>query len=311
MIPFQRLDELPLGLHTADVISVLDPFLRKNPSPHERRKFLRHLHFRTLRRAIDRTLGLKGGKRDKATVLTEYEKAWTNGYVRYDVTAGCVRPDPWDYRGQPMLADRAGIARLRSIILGRVIETIEPRSVFEVGCGNGINLLLLANAFPDVEFTGLELTETGHGSAVELQKAETLPPNLIAYSILPQRDPLGFKRIKFIRGDATRMPMLDRSFDFVFTILALEQMERVRHAALSEIARVAKNHILNLEPFAEANSRGWKRLNIYARNYFRGSIRDLPQYGLEPQWATDDFPQEAILGTAMVLSTKTYDGRLE
>lgn len=304
MIPFQKLDDLPLGLRSADAMAVLEPFIRRNATPEERRKFFRHLQYRTLRRAIDRTLGLEGGKRDKAVILAEYEEAWTKGYLRYDVSAGCVRPDPWDYRGQPMLADRAGIARFRSVILGRVIETLKPRNVLEVGCGNGINLLLLAGAFPDVEFTGLELTEAGHRGAVELQKAAALPPNLTAYAPLPQRDPTAFRHINFVRGDATRMPFADRSFELVFTVLSVEQMERVREAALSDIARVAKDNVLNLEPFAEANGHGWKRLNVYARNYFRGRIADLPRYGLEPQWATDDFPQEAILGTALVLSAK-------
>jgi tRNA G46 methylase TrmB len=39
----------------------------------------------------------------------------------------------------------------------RVIGHVRPRSVLEVGCGNGINLILLAGNFPDTEFARVEL----------------------------------------------------------------------------------------------------------------------------------------------------------
>jgi hypothetical protein len=81
-------------------------------------------------------------------------------------------------------------------------------------------------------------------------------------------------------------------------------MERVRHKALSDIARVAKGHVLNLEPFSEANCTWWRRMHVWVRDYFKGSISDLPRYGLEPLWATMDFPQEVQLGAALVLSRK-------
>ena len=49
---------------------------------------------------------------------------------------------------------------------------------------------------------------------------------------------------------------------------------------------------------------GVRRLYALSRNYFRGSIQDLGQYGLEPLWATNDFPQEAFLGSPLVLARK-------
>jgi SAM-dependent methyltransferase len=177
--------------------------------------------------------------------------------------------------------------------------------VLEVGCGNGINLLLLAGSFPEIEFAGIELTDTGHRAARELQSAGVLPRHISDYAPLPQMDGSAFQRIEFLQGDATGMPFADGAFDLVFTILSVEQMERVRDAALREIARVSSRFVLNLEPFANANRSGWKRLNVYGRDYFRGRIADLPRYGLNPLWATMDYPQEIILGTALVLSRKT------
>jgi hypothetical protein len=101
------------------------------------------------------------------------------------------------------------------------------------------------------------------------------------------------------------MPFEDGSFDLVMTVLAVEQMESIRSAALREIARVTRGHVLMLEPFRDANARGLKRLYVRSRGYFQGSIEELRGFGLTPVWATDDYPQEAFLGTAFVLAART------
>ena len=71
-----------------------------------------------------------------------------------------------------------------------------------------------------------------------------------------------------------------------------------------DIARVTRGHVLMLEPFRDANLKGVRRLYALSRNYFRGSIHGLERFGLEPVWATDDFPQEAFLGSPLVLAQK-------
>jgi hypothetical protein len=73
---------------------------------------------------------------------------------------------------------------------------------------------------------------------------------------------------------------------------------------LSEIARVVKSHVLNLEPFRDVNQAFWRRWNVASRDYFKGSIAEMPEYGLQPVWVTQDFPQEVFLGSALVLSKK-------
>jgi ubiquinone/menaquinone biosynthesis C-methylase UbiE len=185
-----------------------------------------------------------------------------------------------------------------------VLAELKPRTVLEVGCGNGINLLSLAGAFPDVRFTGLDLTAEGIAAARKLQEGEALPPALAEYIPLPKTAPAAFKRIDFLQGSAAELPFADGQFDLVFTVLAIEQMERIRDQALREIARVSGGHVLMLEPLRDANMRGFRRLYTVSRNYLRGSIADLPRYGLEPLWATDDFPQEVFLGSPLVLSRK-------
>ena len=176
--------------------------------------------------------------------------------------------------------------------------------MLEVGCGNGINLLSLAGNFPDVELTGIDLTPAGIEAAKAIQAEAGLPPHLAEYIPLESADPGAFKRIRFMNGSAAELPFADGEFDLVYTVLAVEQMERIRDQALAEIARVSRSHVLMLEPFRDANRKGMRRLYALSRNYFRGSIQGLKQFGLEPVWATDDFPQEAFLGSPLVLARK-------
>ena len=203
-----------------------------------------------------------------------------------------------------MFASDVGGTRFRQLLLIRIIERVRPRSVLEVGCGNGINLILLAGRFPAIRFAGVELTEAGHRAARALQEQGVLPAGMADYAPLPLADPTAFRRIDFRQGNATRLPFEDGAFDLVITVLALEQMERVRAQALAEIARVTARHSLMIEPFRDVNQAFWPRLNVLRRDYFRGRIDDLARYGLVPVLALGDFPQEAFLKTCAVLAEK-------
>jgi ubiquinone/menaquinone biosynthesis C-methylase UbiE len=124
------------------------------------------------------------------------------------------------------------------------------------------------------------------------------------YAPLRLVDPTAFRRIRFLQGNAICLPFGDRSIDLVFTVLAVEQMERVRHRALQEIARVARRHVLMIEPFRDVNDSGWPRRNVIRRNYFRGRIANLSGYGFQPLLAIRDFPQEVFLKVCAVLAER-------
>lgn len=244
-------------------------------------------------------------RRGEATVVSEYSDAWRAiDYEVYGIGAAQRKYTPWEWRGRRMFASDVGATRFRQLFLIRFIERLRPRQVLEVGCGNGINLLLLAGRFPDIAFAGVELTEAGHRAARELQKQCELPPALRDYAPLPIADSMAFRRIQFLQGSATRLPFEDGAFDLVITVLALEQMERVRAQALGEIARAAGRHTLMIEPFHDINSGLWPRLNVLRRDYFRARIAELGRYGLDPVLACNDYPQEAFLKTCAVLAEK-------
>lgn len=301
--PLTPLEQLPLTIDHGAIESAYLPFLLEGPegdrawkSDYARRRR------RALLRMIKRILGLK--RRGKQAIQAEYQQAWGAGHGKYDIAAGPRKPAAWRWRGRKLALDGMAAARLRAPLLAAVIERLEPKKVLEVGCGNGINLFSLAGDFPDVEFTGIDLTPAGIEAAKAVQAQDKMPPALAEYIPLPNPDPTAFKRIRFVQGSAAQLPFADGEFDLVYTVLAVEQMERIRDAALAEIARVSRGHVLMLEPFKDANRKGLRRLYAVSRNYFRGSIQDLARFGLEPIWATDDFPQEAFLGSPLVLSRK-------
>jgi SAM-dependent methyltransferase len=264
-----------------------------------RRKLLRH--------AVERLLGVRrrsAGKRGADTVRAEYAAAWRRiDYAMYALGRPLELVSPWEYRGRRWLAADAGATRVRQLLLLRVVERLRPRRVLEVGCGNGINLVLLASRHPELELAGVDLTPEGIAAARALQ-ALSLPEGMAAYAPQGIADPEAFRRIAFREGDAGALPFADGSFDLVFTMLALEQMEALRERALAGVARVAAGQVLMIEPFADVNRTFWRRLNVFRRDYFRGTIAGLDGHGLVPEIVTADFPQEVHLGACLVLARK-------
>lgn len=257
-----------------------------------------------LRNALYRWIGGKG--RDKDMVLAEYDPAWrATDYGIYDPACRPANRTPWAWRGRTVFASDVGGTRFRQLLLCRVIERWKPKSVLEVGYGNGINLILLAGQFPGISFAGVELTSGGCEKAKSFQALPRLPESTKAFAPLQTRDPEAFKRIDFVQGDASSLPFASSSFDLVYSVMAVEQMEQIRAKALSEIARVANKGVAMIEPFQDVNDSIWSRLYVYRRNYFRGSVKDLRTYGLTPEFSTDDFPQKAILKACLVVAKKS------
>jgi len=297
----QPLPNLPISADPAAIDAAMRPFLVSEGEELRWRSEVARRQVSTLARMLTG----REAKRDRSAIEREYKDAWGAGYRRYRLGRTDLKPKPWHWRGRRLLLDPAAATRLRTVLFAAVIDELKPKRVLEVGSGNGINLLSLAGAFPNVEFTGLELTPEGVEQARRAQRDEEIAEIVRAYSPLETRDPLAIERIRFIRGDASAMPFEDGGFDLVMTVLAVEQMESIRAAALREIARVARGHVLMLEPFRDMNASGFRRLYVKSRGYFQGSIDELRSFGLTPVWATADFPQEAFLGTALVLAEKS------
>jgi ubiquinone/menaquinone biosynthesis C-methylase UbiE len=203
-----------------------------------------------------------------------------------------------------MFATSAAGARARLLVLFRTVAWLRPGTVLEVGCGNGLNLVALACRFPGMRCTGVELTAGGLRVARSMQREASVPRVLRRFAPEPLVDPTAHRTVDLSRGNAAALPFADASFDLVYSSLALEQMEPVRHRALAEMARVSARHTLMLEPFRDCNDSGLRRAYLLARHHFRGRIGDLAAHGLEPILITDDLPGEIWLQPCLVVCRK-------
>jgi len=298
--PRRALDELPIAVDPSAIETAMRPFLSGPVDDESWNK----RHAKMWRRAVDRAAADRETKRDRRLVEQEYAVWARMGFDRYRTDRQELQSAPWAWRGRRLFLDGAAAARLRAVIFAGVLKQLKPRSVLEVGSGNGMNLLTLAGAFPEMEFVGLELTQEGVNEAQRAQRDAKTVEIIREYSPVEVTDDSAIRRISFVQGDASALPFKDGSFDLVLTVLAVEQMESIRSAALCEIARVSRRHVMMLEPFRDENQHGLKALYAHSRGYFRGSISELRDFGLEPLWATADFPQETFLGTALVLSER-------
>jgi len=301
------LAETPIAAATRDLWPLFEPFTDPGQQVSAWSKEARRRRFRLLRRFFKPAkLKEEAVARSLETVQAEYERSWdrTRDYP-YSLDDYPKDFTPWFAAGRRVMASDIGATRFRQALFIAVIEQLRPRRVLEIGCGNGINLLLLAGRFPEITFCGLELTAAGVGAARRFQTVhDRLPSALEAYAPRKLADPTAFRNVAFVRGNAAALPFADATFDLVYTSLALEQMEVVRRSALAELARVTARHSFNIEPFADVNSGLWSRLYVAQRGYFRGRIDDLRTFGLKPLWATDDYPQELFLKSCAVLAEK-------
>jgi len=299
-IPLLPLSEIPLGITREEIERLFAPFARIDDAEWRRRAAKRG--GKIWKQYLRRRFGLSQ-RRLQAAVAAEYGAEWRSiDYRSYSLDRAPEPKSLWQWGSKHYLASNRGGTRVRQLFLIRAIELLKPRRVLEVGCGNGINLLLLAGRFPKAAFTGIDLTLEGIAAAKALQQQALLPDYLQAFAPLSLVDPAAFRRIDFQTGDASALAFADKSFDLIFTCLSLEQMERIRPRVFTEIARVTDGHAFMIEPFRDANLTGMSRRYIVARDYLRARIADLPGYGLQPQWGTADMPQEAFLKATAVLA---------
>ena len=312
---FTSIDAAGLGLDRARLLAAMEPFVARHLTPVDPlwTAEIARKHAKTRRRLRRRRwlgwLG-RGKQRDQTRIREEYDGSWARKRLApYEMDPRPSAGAAWQYGDDVMFATSAAGSRARLLVLMRTVALLEPASVLEVGCGNGLNLLSLACRFPEIRFAGVELTPGGFAVARAVQEEAELPEVLRRFAPEPLVDPTAHRRVEFHLGSAAALPFADGAFDLVYSSLALEQMEEVRPQALGEMARVAARHTAMLEPFWDCNDSGLRRDYLLARDHFRGRIDELPRHGLEPMLVTDDLPGEIWLQPCLVVSRKRPNGR--
>jgi SAM-dependent methyltransferase len=265
----------------------------------------RHWRVKVLKRRLK---GLLSGNLSSALryrtadhVKKTYGRTWSGeSWPSPDQPLGAGKPTMAEWRDEGLILKKGGLNQMQLERMMALIATTRPRTVLEVGAGSGQNLLSLCAVFPEIAFTGIELTEEGVARAHSVQSHEQLPDVIKQFSPFPIVDGTAHLKIDFQQGDATALPFADGSFDLVYSRLALEQMERVRRKAVSEMVRVSAGHVLMVEPFADFNDDERRSLAHRAKNFFSMRLDDLPAAGLEPLFVFADWPQKISEGVCLV-----------
>lgn len=305
--PFRRgwgLSNLDLAITDEEIAATLKPFVVEQFAPNDPTWMMlakRNARLQRRRRLTRCLLGwLPPMRRRQASIQIAYSLQWAERRLELELSGkGPTVPCLW--RGAGMRARAIATTRVHLLYLMRVIARLRPANVLEVGCGDGLNLFVLAARFPDVRFTGVELTLGGVAASNELRAEAELPKAVWTFAPEPLVDPKPFDRIRVVRGNAAVLPFANRSFDLVFTRLALEQMEEIRISALTEIERVARAYTAMVEPFREWNDTGPERDYIVANDYFAGRIAELPRFGLTPVSVVADMPSKLTFRVGLVV----------
>ena len=133
------------------------------------------------------------------------------------------------------------VRRLLDRFLVRVdaaATSLEPTSVLDVGCGEGVVTERLAQRLAPTEVVGVDADEAGLKEEWQTRSA----PNL-----------------SFATGSAYDLPFEDGRFDLVCAVEVLEHLERPRDA-LAEMSRVAGRALLLSVP----NEPGWRISHMLA-----------------------------------------------
>jgi len=301
--------DIQLEYHTIE--SLISPWIIREYDPASlawRRIWLREYARSSLRQFKKKTMPATGfGKHSFRTVnfvTNHYNRIWNRkSWPTHDGVAKRRdwTPVVWDDRA--FVVWKGGITPMHLEIIARALEHLQPNTVLEVGTGLGTNLLSLSTRFPDIRFTGVELSEAGFHHARSVQDLDALPDSLANFFPRVQVDKTAFKRVEFTQGNAAKLNFSDNCFDLVFTKVALEQMESIRSQVLAEIARVGIKNTIMVEPFADFNQEPLPRLTNRAKEHFSLVVGELEQFNIKPMTVFNNWPRKANQGVGFVLSS--------
>ncbi len=240
--------------------------------------------------------------RSQEKVKSSYEDSWDGTSAIDQVSAENL--DLCEWREEGAVTRAPATPAVHHLLLARALEALRPKTVLDVGSGNGMHSFLLASLFPDVAFHGAELTRAGIAEAEKIQALPSLPKEIEEFASGPVADPRAFQRIEFHQASAADLPFDDGAFDVAYTSLALEQMEEIRDVALASVARVARRYAVMVEPFRDFNTEGIRHDYVRSRDIFSARIEDLPAFGLHPVHVLSDIPCKVTLGVGLVIAEK-------
>ena len=215
-------------------------------------------------------------RRTQSVSQAKYEDSWEKRHQKLYDMSFYTREVSLD--GRPAIQSSADDYKLLISEFDSLIKSLNPKRVLEVGSGNGLMILGLAMLNPNIEWVGVELTESGVESSRHL--LEKPPADALRYMTGVDANILKSVNIRFVQGNALSLPFEDSSFDGVFTCTAIEQIPRDYMQAFAEIRRVTSKYAFFYEGFNEANNI-LQRIQRWVIDDFRGSFREVGKVGFD------------------------------
>tara|TARA_Y100000389_G_scaffold189316_1_gene212914 strand:+ start:4629 stop:5459 length:831 start_codon:yes stop_codon:yes gene_type:complete len=214
----------------------------------------------------------------------EYAIWWNN----FDLYTYFNKPYTWHiYKDDYFLAPGSLTQEIFQSLISEQIDLKKPKSIIEIGCGMGINLLYFAEKYPNIKFTGIDISKVGIQRCNEKNK---------------------FSNLSFVIGNAKYMSFKSNTFDMSYTTLALEQMNEIKKDVIDNISKITKNNVIFIEPFMNNNKNFLNYVHHKNSDYFDYEYKDLKKHNFIIESIDDKFPQRLGLTASCVLLTKTKSG---
>lgn len=231
-----------------------------------------------------------------------YEKIWKGTMIEkwFSPNHGlCLHT----YEKRLFYASAGLTKKIHHELIIKEIKDSVPKKVLEVGSGNGVNLRILSSLFKDSFFTGIDQSENGIQFSNKL-KIELLPRKYVE----PLDHNFDFNtfplNLNYHVGDAKNLKFPNEEFDFVYTILALEQMKNIQLEVIKELKRVSKKTIVLIEPFPELNRSVIKFLHHNSKQYFNLHHKKIADKNWKIKKFVTNVPTKLTLGYGMLVLEK-------
>jgi len=200
-----------------------------------------------------------------------------------------VRDDlHYDYKKKNYFFSSTGV--LNRIWLSCIFNFLKKKKIdriLEVGSGIGTNIFFLASYFSKKKFFGLELTNIGTKISKKILKSEIKDEIFYGFPIKPKK-----KKLK------------NNSFELVFSLTALENMDHIKDEVINEMIRVSSKYIIFIEPFTDCNKSLLKKLHHRGSKYFNLSVAQLKKYPLKILSVEEEIVQKISLSHLIVICEK-------